>query len=284
VARLDVAKRAGVAPLAVELTALRALGFDGCIGVIPAPATPPAVSACAAYLGGGLAAVFRADGAEFRYHFLGGHLIGPIDPSQVAPESPAPAEIAPDLVGFLANYAREDFALRTAVPVSTLAVTGVAPRAFADACLDYKPTTGANCPPGQFAGAVVQISGSGSQAGAYGVAPTRGIVYYDPAAGTGPGSITVNIASIELAMRQDLARRLNAPLASISVVSYRQVDWPDSCIGVQPPGRVCAQVIVPGFLALLRDAPGNLYRYHGTADTYIAATFETGARITTPAP
>jgi hypothetical protein len=280
VARLDVAKRAGVAPLAVELTALYMRGFDGCNGVIP----PPGM-ACTLQLGGGIAAIFRANGRNYRYHYVGGHVIGPIDPSLVAPESEPPAEIAPDLVGFLANYAREDFALRTKVPVGTLTVTGVEPRTFTDSCLGFTPTVAANCQPGQFPSALVRISSTASgEAAFYGVAATRGIVFYDPAHGSGAASIDSRIDTIELAMRQDLARRLVAPLTSISVVSYRLVDWPDGCLGVQRPGQVCAQVVAPGFLALLRDGMGNLYRYHGTGDAFIAATFETGARITIPRP
>lgn len=65
--------------------------------------------------------------------------------------------------------------------------------------------------------------------------------------------------------RKALAEQLNIPLEQISVVSVQSVEWPDGCLGVQSPGKVCITVIVPGFQILLQ-ANGQTYEYHTNQD------------------
>lgn len=59
----------------------------------------------------------------------------------------------------------------------------------------------------------------------------------------------------------DLSQRAGVPATSIEVVSAEAVDWPDACLGVRTPDRMCAQVITPGYRITLR-ANGKLYEYH----------------------
>jgi hypothetical protein len=86
-------------------------------------------------------------------------------------------------------------------------------------------------------------------------------------------------------LREDLARRLQAPVETIGVVSYRLVTWPDGCMGVYRPDALCTQALVKGSLAILSGPDGKEYRYHSDEQgSFVAASFETGARIGEPLP
>jgi hypothetical protein len=62
-----------------------------------------------------------------------------------------------------------------------------------------------------------------------------------------------------------LAEKLQVDAGAIEVVSIEEVEWPDSCLGVQDPNTMCAQVITPGYTVVL-SANGQQYEYHTNAD------------------
>lgn len=66
------------------------------------------------------------------------------------------------------------------------------------------------------------------------------------------------------AAAEALAKEINAPAASITVVSVEYVDWPDGCLGVRLPDTMCTQVITPGYRVVL-EANGQRYTYHTNA-------------------
>jgi len=65
----------------------------------------------------------------------------------------------------------------------------------------------------------------------------------------------------EQAAVHTLAASLGLTPGDIKVVSSQFVEWPDACLGVAPPGTVCAQVLTPGYLIVL-EARGRQYEYH----------------------
>ncbi len=69
----------------------------------------------------------------------------------------------------------------------------------------------------------------------------------------------------EEAARKQLAANLGLELSGITVVSDAEVEWPDSCLGVQQAGLMCAQMVTPGHLIVLA-AGGIQYEYHTNAD------------------
>ena len=60
--------------------------------------------------------------------------------------------------------------------------------------------------------------------------------------------------------RADLASRLGVTEDLIQLASVDEVEWPDACLGIPAPGRMCAQVIVPGYRIVLEQA-GQAYEY-----------------------
>jgi hypothetical protein len=58
-----------------------------------------------------------------------------------------------------------------------------------------------------------------------------------------------------------LAKLLNVPPSSITVVSVEAIDWPDGCLGVRIPDTMCTMMIVPGYRVVL-EAGGQQYEYH----------------------
>jgi hypothetical protein len=67
-----------------------------------------------------------------------------------------------------------------------------------------------------------------------------------------------------LAVRQDLARRLNLAEAQIALIRAEAVDWPDSSLGCPQPGMMYLQVVTPGYRLVLA-AGGVSTEYHADA-------------------
>lgn len=53
--------------------------------------------------------------------------------------------------------------------------------------------------------------------------------------------------------------------AQVRVVQALPVVWQDACLGSSTPGKICAEVVTPGFRILLQ-APGGLYEFHTNQD------------------
>ena len=60
-----------------------------------------------------------------------------------------------------------------------------------------------------------------------------------------------------------LSKDLNISPADVKVVSTEQVQWPNSCLGVEQPGVMCASVVTPGYRVIL-SANGQQYEFHTT--------------------
>lgn len=269
-ARLEAAKQFGVAPLETELVELRAAGWDGCFGVITAG------KACPALFVGGYVGIFRAGEHELRYHLVGSRVLGPVDPAQASDGSPVPPYLRTDFVQVLSGYAREDIALRTKVDVASVGVLAIVPASYPEFCRDADTVVCSDRD-----ASFVQLSSNGTDTYVR-VSPKDGVSQLGrvPAAfASQPGR---DLVALEAEMRQDLAQRLRSDVSAILMVSYHDVTWPNGCVGIEQAGRVCAQVTVPGFLALLSDAGGKVYRYHGADGEFVAASFEVGARLTEP--
>jgi hypothetical protein len=61
--------------------------------------------------------------------------------------------------------------------------------------------------------------------------------------------------------REDLAGRLPASEAEVTVESVEDVEFPDTSLGVPEPGETYAQVVTPGYIIRL-SVSGATYEYH----------------------
>jgi hypothetical protein len=77
-----------------------------------------------------------------------------------------------------------------------------------------------------------------------------------------------------------LADELKLESGDIILISSEEVQWRDSCLGVERKGMMCMEVITPGYLLVFETPQGN-YEAHTNADgtAYIFVPLETG---TTP--
>ena len=69
---------------------------------------------------------------------------------------------------------------------------------------------------------------------------------------TGVEGITTDLppqAVLEAA--NQLSEDLGITVEEIEIVEFEQVEWPDACLGISQEGQACAQVITPGFRAVL---------------------------------
>lgn len=59
----------------------------------------------------------------------------------------------------------------------------------------------------------------------------------------------------------ELSTRLGVKWTDITLVSGEQVDFPDSCLGINTPGMACLDVITPGYRIQLQSGSA-VYTYH----------------------
>jgi len=78
------------------------------------------------------------------------------------------------------------------------------------------------------------------------------------AAGDLPGLVEDSVSA-------QLAENLGLDRSDISVVSRKDVEFADACLGVAMPDVMCAQVITPGKIIVL-EANGVQYEYHTSVD------------------
>jgi hypothetical protein len=54
-----------------------------------------------------------------------------------------------------------------------------------------------------------------------------------------------------LEARNRFAEVRDVPASNVDIVEYEQVDWPDSCLGVEPRGEPCTEETTPGWRAVV---------------------------------
>ncbi len=79
-----------------------------------------------------------------------------------------------------------------------------------------------------------------------GSAPTEGAKGLE----TRPGALD--------AVQAALADDLNLTAEQLTLQEYREVEWPDACLGLPEPEEVCAQTITPGYLMIFATPDGML--------------------------
>jgi hypothetical protein len=66
---------------------------------------------------------------------------------------------------------------------------------------------------------------------------------------------------VQQRVRQDLSQRLDIPRRDLSIVSFSQETWPDSCLGLAAPNERCAMAIVDGWRVEVTNGQQNwVYR------------------------
>jgi hypothetical protein len=278
-AREDLATRLRISPGTVELARIQDAGFDGCLGV-SLPNQP-----CTQQFIAGFIAHFTAGNREYRYHLGDSRFVAAdFQPAgtRVVDGMEVPPEMRTGLIPLLARYAAHDLALRLRLPAQDITVAAIAPAGMSSSCKGFETQPGQACTDDLIPGAAVFLEAAGTPYRYH--VTTAGILATNFEQGTVTLSIPAPVLDVQLAMREDLARRTNTPLPRVSIVDYRDVTWPNGCLGVDEPGTVCTQALVPGFLAFLSDNT-NVYRYHG-AETggFIAASFVTNATLSEPLP
>jgi hypothetical protein len=180
----------------------------------------------------------------------------------------------------LAAYARFDLGLRLGKPGAALIIQRIVPTTFTNTCLDIAGAQG--CSASSVQGAIVGVA-DGAVLHAYHVGMRGGVAYLGQGAISPVEPADAPAArAAQLAMRQDLSKRLGVSPETISVVTFHRVTWSDGCIGVYAPGQICTQALVQGYFALLADSAGLQYEYHGADSGFIAATFERGSTVRQP--
>ncbi|MBT8164508.1 MAG: hypothetical protein KJO97_03075 [Acidimicrobiia bacterium] len=97
------------------------------------------------------------------------------------------------------------------------------------------------------------------------VAPDPAVPRVPPALDLRPGGIVPADDVRVTAAVADLAIRLGQDTDAIDVLDAREVTWRDGSVGCPTPEMGYPQVLVPGFLVVLRSGDSS-YRYHSAGD------------------
>jgi len=76
------------------------------------------------------------------------------------------------------------------------------------------------------------------------------------------------LANLPPALRaaiQALSASMGVNITQVKSVNIQAAYWPDACLGVSQPGKVCAQVVTPGWSYVL-EVKGRQVTYHTNAD------------------
>ena len=71
--------------------------------------------------------------------------------------------------------------------------------------------------------------------------------------------------AVALKVRQVAAQELNTALDTVRLVDVEQVEWRNSCLGVEKEGRMCLQVLTPGYRVKV-EVDGQQMEYHTNHD------------------
>jgi hypothetical protein len=63
---------------------------------------------------------------------------------------------------------------------------------------------------------------------------------------------------IGVRVRLKAAKIAGLPVENLKIFSLEAVDWPNSCMGINTPGRMCLDVITPGYKVVLMDGARRL--------------------------
>lgn len=66
-------------------------------------------------------------------------------------------------------------------------------------------------------------------------------------------SLTQLPSDVQSAVLSDAAKRSSQTVAALRVTQAQKQSWGDSCLGLTQPGKVCTQVIVPGWKVVVSD-------------------------------
>ncbi|MCB9419924.1 MAG: hypothetical protein H6667_08975 [Ardenticatenaceae bacterium] len=97
-----------------------------------------------------------------------------------------------------------------------------------------------------------------------------------------PSPITTFPDGVTQQTTKALAQTLGIDAAAVSIVSIEEHAWPDSCLGIQTPGMMCAQHVVDGYLVTL-EANGQDFTYRTNGDGSSIAADQTTPTPTTTA-
>ncbi len=65
-------------------------------------------------------------------------------------------------------------------------------------------------------------------------------------------------ATVQSAVLSDATKRVSKPVAALRITQTQKESWADSCLGLAESGKLCAQVIVPGWKVVVSDGQREL--------------------------
>jgi hypothetical protein len=93
-----------------------------------------------------------------------------------------------------------------------------------------------------------------------------------PLPGTGDNGIPDQLPPAVLEAQDWLSDRLGVATEQVEIVSFDQMEWTDSCLGLGGPAEGCLQVITPGYQLVVNVG----------GDEYEVRTNEDGTAIRSP--
>ena len=82
-------------------------------------------------------------------------------------------------------------------------------------------------------------------------------------------SLTQLPPDVQSAVLNDTAKRTSKTVAALRVTQVEKENWGDSCLGLAQSGKVCAQVVVPGWKVVVSDGQQE----------YVYRTDESGKQV-----
>jgi len=73
------------------------------------------------------------------------------------------------------------------------------------------------------------------------------------------------VGSIITAVLEEASQRSELSMSDFEEIIAKRKTWPDSCLGIEKPGQICTQALVPGWQIILSDGSQS-WVYHTATD------------------
>jgi hypothetical protein len=106
-------------------------------------------------------------------------------------------------------------------------------------------------------------SGVGKQPAAQVTAQPQGLPTTPPSPMGGEQEASANEGARRA--QETLSALLNVDISAVSIITVEAVQWPNTCLGVEIPGQMCAMHVVDGYRVIL-EVNDQRYEYHANGD------------------
>lgn len=163
-----------------------------------------------------------------------------------------PEQPANSLPRSVANAVRQDLSRQVEIPASKLRITKFSQETWSNGCLDL-PKPNERCTRALIEGWRITLSND-RQTWVYRTDSKGEVMRLEKQM-----DYSKLPAAVADTVLQDASRRLELPISSLGIIKAERRTWSNGCLGLNSPGMVCTQALVPGWQVIVKGGKKRLF-------------------------